>query len=101
MGRGGFLIFCAPVSPKHFNFFSPPRLRPTKARDERRRLHECPGSLGEILLSSWVEGAKKVPRALLGPPPLTDPAAKHKNSRIFLLPSAPTHLQPLACSKIK
>lgn len=69
MGRGGLLIFCAPVFfPKHFNFFSPPRLRTTKARDERRRLPECPGSLGEILLASWVEGAKKVPRALLGAP---------------------------------
>lgn len=94
MGRGGFLIFCAPVSPKHFNFFSPPRLRPTKARDERRRLHECPGSLGEILLSSWVEGAKKVPRALVGPPPLTDPAAKHKTPESSFSPQLPHICSP-------
>lgn len=88
----------SPPSPKHFNFFSPSRLRPGKSEGgEGRRLHEPPRVAAEPLFSPLGQKRHRGPKSppCPNPPPTARSGCQIQCSRILLLPSAPKHSQPL------
>lgn len=85
-------------SPKHFNFFSPSRLRPGKSEGgEGRWLHEPPRVAAEPLFSPLGQKRHRGPKSppCPNPPPTARSGCQIQCSRILFLPSAPKHSQPL------
>lgn len=91
-------------SPKHFNFFSPSRLRPGKSEGgEGRRLHEPPRVAAEPLFSPLGQKRHRGPKSppCPNPRPLPAPAAKYNAPESSFSPQLPNTRSPcLACKRV-